>query len=666
MRRFYLTLTFLSVFLSFSIAQKQYQLKSPNGKFELNVETGEKVCYSLKHENTTVIISSPLSMSLSNNKVLGIKSKVKNVRRRKINENIATAIYKRNQISNHCNEMIMTFREGFQLIFRAYDEGVAYRFVVTENKPFQVISEEVTFNFDNDYMTYVPYVRGGKNKKVEEQFFNSFENVYTHVNLSDMAPNQLAFTPVVVELKDGKKLCIAESDVESYPGMFVHNEDHSTSLKGVFAPYPKTTIQGGHNKLQQLVTERENYLADCSGKRNFPWRIAIVSSKDKELLDNDMVYKLAAPSRIEDTSWIKPGKVAWEWWNNCGLSGVDFKAGVNNLTYKAYIDFASRYGIEYVILDEGWAVNLKADLFQVVPEIDLKELVAYAKSKNIGLILWAGYYAFERDLEKICKHYSELGIKGFKVDFMDRDDQQMVDFHYRGAEIAAKYHLMLDYHGTYKPTGMNRTYPNVINFEGVHGLEQLKFTGSEKVDQVTYDVTMPFIRMVAGPVDYTQGAMRNGSKRNFRAINEEAMSMGTRCRQLAEYVIFEAPLSMLCDSPALYEREVECTSFISDIPTVWDETVALDGKISEYISMARRKGNTWYVGALTNWERRTVEFDLSFLGEGEWMAELYKDGMNADRIASDYQKMVIAVPQNRKLTVNLAEGGGCALKLYKK
>jgi len=666
MRRFYLTLTFLSVFLSFSIAQKQYQLKSPNGKFELNVETGEKICYSLKHENTTVIISSPLSMSLSNNKVLGIKSKVKNVRRRKINENIPTAIYKRNQIRNHCNEMIMTFREGFQLIFRAYDEGVAYRFVVTENKPFQVISEEVTFNFDDDYMTYVPYVRGGKNKKVEEQFFNSFENVYTHVNLSDMAPNQLAFTPVVVELKDGKKLCIAESDVESYPGMFVRNEDHSTSLKGVFAPYPKTTIQGGHNKLQQLVTERENYLADCSGKRNFPWRIAIVSSKDKELLDNDMVYKLAAPSRIEDTSWIKPGKVAWEWWNNCGLSGVDFKAGVNNLTYKAYIDFASRHGIEYVILDEGWAVNLKADLFQVVPEIDLKELVAYAKSKNIGLILWAGYYAFERDLEKICKHYSELGIKGFKVDFMDRDDQEMVDFHYRGAKIAAKYHLMLDYHGTYKPTGMNRTYPNVINFEGVHGLEQLKFTGSEKVDQVTYDVTMPFIRMVAGPVDYTQGAMRNGSKRNFRAINEEAMSMGTRCRQLAEYVIFEAPLSMLCDSPSLYEREVECTSFISDIPTVWDETIALDGKISEYISMARRKGNTWYVGALTNWERRTVEFDLSFLGEGEWMAELYKDGMNANRIASDYQKMVIAVPQNRKLTVNLAEGGGCALKLYKK
>ena len=350
MRRFCLTLTFLSAFLSFSIAQKQYQLKSPNGKLELSIEAGDKICYSLKHENTAIIVSSPISMSLSNNKILGVKSKVKNIRRRMIDENITTAIYKRSEIRNRCNELSLTFRDGFQLEFRAYDEGVAYRFIVTENKPFNVIAEEATFNFDDDYMTYIPYVRGGKNKKVEDQFFNSFENVYTHVNLSEMGTNQLAFTPVVVELKDGKKLCIAESDVESYPGMFVRNANQSNSLKGVFAPCPKETVQGGHNKLQKLVTAREDYIAKCSGRRSFPWRIAIVSSDDKELLDNDMVYKLAAPSRLEDTSWIKPGKVAWEWWNSCGLSGVDFKAGVNNVTYKAYIDFASKHGIEYVVL----------------------------------------------------------------------------------------------------------------------------------------------------------------------------------------------------------------------------------------------------------------------------------------------------------------------------
>ncbi len=641
-------------------------MKSPDGKLSLTVEVGDRVCYSVQHEQTVVMAPSPISLSLSNHKTLGVKSTVKSVRRRVVDERITTPLYKRSQVHNRCNELVVTFKEGFQLEFRAYDEGVAYRFLVTENKPYEVLREEATFRFDRDYSAYIPYVRGGQNKQVDEQFFHSFENVYTPTNLSGMGTNQLAFTPVVVELKDGKKLCIAESDVESYPGMFVRNADRGNALEGVFAPYPKTIEPGGHNQLQQLVTEREAYLARCTGKRSFPWRIVIVSSSDKELLDNDLVYKLAAPSRLDDTTWIKPGKVAWEWWNHWGLSGVDFKAGVNNDTYKAYIDFASRQGIEYVILDEGWAVHRKADLFQVVPAIDLKELVAYAEVRNIGLILWAGYRAFERDMERICQHYSAMGIKGFKVDFMDRDDQPMVDFHYRGAEIAAKYKLMLDYHGTYKPTGLNRTYPNVINFEGVHGLEQLKFSGSEKVDQVTYDVTMPFVRMVAGPVDYTQGAMRNGSKRTFRAINEEPMSMGTRCRQLAEYVVFESPLSMLCDSPVLYEREAECTAFITGIPTVWEETIALDGKIGEYISMARRQGDTWYVGSLTNWEKRTVELDFSFLGEGQWAAELYKDGPNAGTIASDYQKLVIAVPDNRRMEVTLAEGGGCALKLYKK
>lgn len=666
MKRIILLLTLWNVCFGLCMAQKQYQLKSPDGKLNINIEMGDKIYYSLFHEGDRILNPSPVSMLLGNGKTLGLNPEVKRIQKHEINEIIPAAFYKCKEIKNVCNEMTITFKGGFQLNFRAYNEGMAYRFVINENKPFIVVNEEVTFNFDRDYMSYVPLVRGGKNKKMEEQFFNSFENVYTHLNLSKMPVNQIAFTSLIVELKNGKKLCIAESDVESYPGMFVRSEVGANSLRGVFASYPKVLVQGGHNNLQMLVKERENYIAKCSGKRTFPWRIAIVSSEDKELLNNDLVYKLAAPSRMDDISWIKPGKVAWEWWNHWGLSGVDFKAGVNNATYKVYIDFAAKYGIEYVILDEGWAVNLKADLFKVVPEINLEELVAYADSKNVGLILWAGYYAFERDMEAICKYYSELGIKGFKVDFMDRDDQPMVDFHYRGAAVAAKYHLLLDYHGTYKPTGLNRTYPNVINFEGVHGLEQLKFAGSDKVDQVTYDVMMPFVRMVAGPVDYTQGAMRNGSKQTFRPVNEAPMSMGTRCRQLAEYVVFESPLSMLCDSPVLYEREVECTSFIAEIPTVWEETIALDGKIGEYIAMARRKGNVWYVGTLTNWEKRSLNIDLDFLGEGEWVAEVYKDGVNAGTVASDYTKSVILVPQDRKLSVTMAEGGGCALKIYKK
>ncbi|MDR2621775.1 MAG: glycoside hydrolase family 97 protein, partial [Dysgonamonadaceae bacterium] len=432
---------------------------------------------------------------------------------------------------------------------------------------------------------------------------------------------------------------------------------------GKFAPYPETIEQGGHNRLQGIVKSRESYIAKYNSGTNFPWRTLIVSAKDSELTDNNMVYKLATPSQ-GDFSWVKPGKVAWDWWNDWNLYNVDFRTGINNETYKYYIDFASQHGIEYVILDEGWSVNLEADLYRVVPEIDLKELIGYAAGKNVGLILWAGYYAFNRDIEGICKHYSEMGIKGFKVDFMDRDDQPMVEFHRRAAEIAARYKVMLDFHGTYKPTGLHRTYPNVINFEGVNGLEQLKWSGPD-LDQVTYDVLIPFIRQVAGPMDYTQGAMRNAAKGNYRAIYNEAMSQGTRCRQLAEYVIFESPLNMLCDSPSNYMREAESTSFISTIPTVWDNTIALDAEVGKYVVIARQSGNNWYLGALTNWDAREIELDLSFLGEGNFKGEVYKDGINAGRAACDYKKQIIDIPASRKLPVSMAPGGGYVIRIYR-
>lgn len=480
-------------------------------------------------------------------------------------------------------------------------------------------------NFDKDYTAIIPYVKQDKKTTIEEQFRNSFENTYTHTPLSKLDQERLAFLPLAVEVANGKKVVITESDLESYPGMYLLNKNGENSLSGVFASYSKEIEQGGHNQLQLLVKERENYIAKAKGTRKFPWRVMVISTEDKELADSDMVYKLAEPSRIKEVSWIKPGKVAWDWWNDWNISGVDFKAGINNPTYKYYIDFAEANNIEYVILDEGWAVNLKADLMQVIPEIELKELIDYGKQKNVGIILWAGYYAFERDMENVAKHYADMGVKGFKVDFMDRDDQKAVDFYYRAAETAAKNKLLVDFHGAYKPTGLQRTYPNVINFEGVHGLEQMKWSGPE-VDQVTYDVTMPFLRMLAGPVDYTQGAMRNATKSNYRPVFSEPMSQGTRARQLAEYVVFESPINMLADSPTNYMKEPESTRFIAAVPEVWDNTIALSGKIGEHIAIARKKGDEWYVGAMTNWNPREMELDLSFLGEGNYKAEVLKMG----------------------------------------
>lgn len=643
-------------------AQKMFTLQSPDEKLKATVSVGDQVEYTVLYEGDLMLDKSALSMTLTNGTVWGKNAKLAGSSIKTVNEIIDAAIYKRKKITDNYNELTLRFKGDYHIIFRAYNDGIAYRFVSTSKKPFTIESEQAEFNLPANNKIYVAYAN--KKGTLEEQYQNSFEQPYHYIALSEWDKERLGISPLLVEGTKGKKVCITEADLMDYPGMFLYPGDKSNSLNGRYAPYPKAIEQGGHNNLQGMVKSRENYLAKYNKGTSFPWRTVIISTKDSELADNDMVYKLATPSK-GDYSWVKPGKVAWEWWNDWNLYQVDFRTGINNETYKYYIDFASDYGIEYVILDEGWAVNLEADLFQVVPEIDLNELVSYGKSKNVGIILWAGYYAFNRDIEGICKHYSEMGIKGFKVDFMDRDDQPMVDFHRRGAEIAAKYKMLVDYHGSYKPTGLHRTYPNVINFEGVNGLEQLKWSGPE-LDQVKYDVLIPFIRQVAGPMDYTQGAMRNATKQNYRQVYNETMSQGTRCRQLAEYVIFESPLNMLCDNPSNYMKERECTEFIATIPTVWDNTVSLDGEVGKYVAIARQNGTNWYVGALTDWDARDMVLDLSFLGSGNFQGEVFKDGINADKAACDYKKEIIDIPANRQLPISMAPGGGYAIRIYKK
>lgn len=652
------------------LAQKQFTLKSPDSKIEVNISIGKTIEYSVFHQGDLMLDKSAVSMTLGDGFNYGVNAKLEKSSTRTINQTIDALIYKKNKIEDRYNELSLKFRGDYSVIFRAYNDGIAYRFVSTSKKPFVVVNEQADFNFPGDTKAFIPYVRDNQSKRAktgyqnttfEMQFYNSFENIYEHSFLSEWTKGRLAFSPLVIEGINGKKVCLAEADLMNYPGMYLYNKTGGNTLSGVFASYPDEIKQGGHNMLQGEVHSVEPYIAKYEWSTEFPWRALIISSEDYELTNNDMVYKLASPAH-GDYSWVKPGKVAWDWWNSWNLYGVDFKIGVNNETYKYYIDFASKSGIEYVILDEGWAVNLQADLMQVVPEINLKELIDYAGKKNVGLILWAGYWALNRDMEGICKHYSEMGIKGFKVDFMDRDDQLMVDFHRKGAQIAAKYKMLMDYHGTYKPTGLQRTYPNVINFEGVFGLEQMKWDAD--TDQVTYDVTMPFIRQVAGPVDYTQGAMRNATKSNYRSVYSEAMSQGTRCRQLAQYIIFESPLNMLCDNPSNYMREKECTEYIASVPTIWDNTISLNGEIGKYISIARKKGDIWYVGSMTNWDARSFELDLSFLGEGKFKGEVFKDGVNADKAARDYRKEVIDIPVSRKLPVSMAPGGGCVIRIY--
>ena len=643
-----------------------YRVTSPDGHISATVMVGEDIRYSVSRNEQTLIAPSTISMNLSDGTVFGRNDKVRKTVRTSFDETFSTVAYKKAEVRDNYNQILLNFKE-FSLIFRAYDDGVAYRFVsnLDKKKTYEVISEQAEFNFGEDRQAFIPYVNSGA-KTVEGQYFNSFENTYTVQNLSQWRKDRLAFLPLVVAADEGVKILITEADLTNYPGMHVIGTEGSNSLKGTFAPYPKVIEQGGHNRLQGMVMERENFIAKASGDEVFPWRVIMVSTSDSQLAVNDMVWKLSPKQDAgTDYGWVKPGKVAWDWWNDWNLYGVDFKAGINNETYKYYIDFASAHGIAYVILDEGWAVNLQADLFQVIPEIDIQELVDYGKERGVGIILWAGYWAFNRDMEKVCRHYSEMGVKGFKVDFMDRDDQLMVNFHARAAETAARYGLMLDFHGTYKPTGLSRRWPNVVNYEGVHGLEQMKWKPKE-CDQVTYDVTVPFIRMAAGPMDYTQGAMRNASKSNYRPVYNEPMSQGTRCRQLAEYVVFDSPLNMLCDSPSNYIAEAECTEFIAACPETWDESLGVNGEIGKYITIARRSGDAWYVGALTNWDERDITLDLSFLGEGEWSLDIFQDGPNAEKAARDYVHTTATVPADRKITAHLAPGGGWAAKITRK
>ena len=644
-------------------AQKKYTLQSPDKRTNVSITIGNDFLkYSVTQDDIVIINDSPITMELSDGKILGANPVVRNYDSKTVDKLIKAEFYKKEYVEDYYNELTIRFKGSYNVEFRAYNDGVAYRFCTVFPKPITIVREGVSYNFEDDYTAHIPYVNERRSELdfLQKQFFNSFENTYTITPISKMEHDRIAFMPVMVSLKDGKKVVITESDLEDYPGTFLRKNNVDNSLAGIHAPYPKTEVQGGHNMLQYVVKENENFIARVQGTRSFPWRCMIISSEDKELLNNDMVYRLASPSRVEDISWIVPGKVAWEWWNAWNIKGVDFKSGVNNDTYKHYIDFASEYGIEYVILDEGWAVNKKADLFDVVPEIDIIELVEYAESKGVGIVLWAGYVAMDRDMEEVCKYYSEIGVKGFKVDFMDRDDQKAVNFYYRMAEYAAKYHLIVDFHGAYKPTGLNRTFPNVLNFEGVFGLEQVKW--GQDIDLVTYETTIPFIRMLAGPMDYTQGAMHNANKDNYRAVWSEPMSQGTRCRQLAEYVIFESPFNMLCDSPSNYRDEEECTDFIADIPTIWDETIALDGKVGEYTVIARRSGDRWYVGGITNWEEREIEIDLSELELKNTQAIEFRDGVNANKIASDYSKNNITI-ENNIYKAQMKKGGGFVLIL---
>ena len=640
---------------SFAAKEKKYVLSSPDGTLKVEISAGNELAYQVMHGNDTILSHSNIALVLEDGTIVGKTPRITGERRKKIKDNIESPFYRFKEFVATGNELDLKLKGGFGIIFRAYNEGVAYRFYTTQSSDIIIKEEQAEFNFKEDYTAYLPYTTNDK-----KPMAMAYQNVYDITPLSKAQP-KLAFLPVTVDC-GSVKLTLLESDLEAYPGMFVQSQQGKYGLKGVFAPYPAKTDFYPWRK-QEYVTETTDFISRSRGSRSYPWRVLAITEKDTDMPVNNLVYALASPNRIGDTSWIKTGKVAWDWWNDWNLKGVPFKAGINMDTYKYYIDFASRNGLEFIVLDEGWYDPKSGDMLTVIPELDLPELIAYGKSKGVEIVLWTVFNVLDSQLEAACKKYADMGIKGFKVDFLDRDDQTAVEMVYRIAEMTARYKLTLDLHGIYKPTGINRTYPHIINFESVFGMEEVKWTDI-KNNMPLYDVTFPYIRMMAGPVDYTPGAMRNATKADWRAMYYTPASMGTRCHQLAAYIVHDSPFTMLCDAPTNYLNEQECVDFIASLPVEVDSTFIASGELGKYIVTVRKKDVNWYIGGMTNWDERDVQLDFSFLPEGmSYTAVLFKDGVNANKQAEDYRKETIRIDKDSRLTLHLASGGGFAMKL---
>jgi alpha-glucosidase len=628
--------------------QSSFDLKSPDKRIEVRIRTAHGIHYDVVLGGRAIMEDSTLSMDVDH-KVLG-KDGTKVVRAKATaHDEVVEPVVRQKfaKIRDHYNEQRIEFDGGFAVTFRAYNEGVAYRFETSlPAAEIKIYGEEMNLNFAANDVAYYP---------TEDSFMSHNERKYLPQHLSEILPENIASLPAVVEVGGGASVAVAESDVDEYPGLWLKGTG-ATGLAATFPPFPLKVHEDTF--LNVPVTEAADYIAATKGTRTYPWRVLGIVDQDKDLLTNEIVYLLESPSKISDTSWIKPGKVAWDWWNALNLYGVDFKAGVNTDTYKYFIDFAAKYQLPYIILDEGWYVH--GDILKVVPEVNMEELSSYAKQKNVGIILWAGWKELDDKLEPALDQFAKWDVKGIKVDFMQRSDQWMIEYYHRVSREAAKRKFLVDFHGDQKPATMTRTWPNLINTEGVRGMEWDKWSAETDPKHST---TLPFTRMFLGPMDYTPGAMLNGSKMEFRPIMTRPMSIGTRCQQLALYVIYDAPLQMLSDSPSNYEREPEAMEFLKPVPSVWDDTKALSGKISDYVVVARRSGNDWYVGGMTDWTARDLEIDFSFLPNGDFHMQSYEDGVNADRMGSDYKMKKSTVNKSTKLKVHLAPGGGWAAHL---
>ena len=626
-------------------AQTESELSSPNGEIKVTLNITDKIYYSIAYDGDVLLKDNSLQLALKD-EVLGQNPRLRRRKYVSVDEQLTPVMpLKFSTVTNQYNQLTLTFK-NYSVEFRAYDDGVAYRFVTSRKGEVEVLGEEFAVNFPDDYLLHLQQPGG---------FKTSYEEPYTHVFSNEWKPSdKMSVLPVLIDTRKQYKILISESDLTDYPCMFLKG----TGDNGIVSTFPKAPLAFGEDGDRSLkITQEADYIAKTSGARNYPWRYFVLTKDDRQLLENTMTYKLAGKNQLQDVSWIKPGQVSWEWWNDASPYGpdVNFVSGYNLETYKYYIDFASKFGIPYIIMDEGWAKSTR-DPYTPNPKVDLHELIRYGKEKNVGIVLWLTWLTVENNFD-LFKTFNEWGIKGVKIDFMDRSDQWMVNYYERVAKEAAKHHFFVDFHGSFKPAGLEYKYPNILSYEGVRGMEQM---GGCYPDNSIY---LPFMRNAVGPMDYTPGAMISMQPNVYRAERPNSASIGTRAYQLALFVIFESGLQMLADNPTLYYRNEDCTRFITSVPVTWDETVALEAKAGEYAIIAKRKGDKWFIGGMTNNGQTEREFavKLDFLKKDRaYQMTSFEDGINAGRQAMDYRCKSSQVKNGDVLTVKMVRNGGFA------
>lgn len=644
-------------------AQAQtHEVQSPDGTVVATVQTGGgHLTYAVSYEGQTLVAPSPISMTLAGRTVLGADPSVENTSRRQVDETLEPVVPEKfAEVPNEFRELRIDFAKDFSMVVRAYDGGAAYRFETSRGDSITVETEQATFDLADGQATGLPTLYWARN---ENSIITHSESYYQPPMPLDSIGGQMSTLPLLATYEDGPRVAVTEANLRDYAGMFVEGDyaarEGDARVRGAFPEVATDVAIFQDDERNTYPTERADYIARTSGDRAFPWRVVIVEESDAALLENQLVYKLGPELRLDDTDWINPGKVAWDWYNALNLSGVDFDTGVNTRTYKHYIDFAAEYDLDYIILDEGWYEL--GDLMSVNENIDMEEITSYAEQKDVGIILWMVWKTLDKQMQPALDQFEAWGVEGIKVDFMQRDDQDVVNYYWRTAREAAERELLVDFHGNYKPTGLRRAYPHVITREGVNGLEQNKWSD---LLTPTHNVTIPFTRMLAGPIDYTPGAMVNAQPQNFAARFTRPMSQGTRAHQLAMYVLYESPLQMLADTPTHYRREEQSMNFLAAVPTTWHETHALSATVGEHLAVARRHNDEWYLGAMSNEEARTVEVTLSFLDDGQtYTMTTWKDGPNAARYAEDLQTNTQEVTAGDTVTIEMAPSGGFAARL---